>query len=105
MIREFLNAGEIQRETLVTNCKNGTENPTATFLQLGESDGDAIGRPVRASIRLNLQQRIRELEEALLEERRARQEAEHLIERLERKLQYQDEVLITRPPGQSPCET
>jgi hypothetical protein len=49
------------------------------------SDAEEI-RPVRASIRLNLQQRIRELEEALMEERRAREMAEHLIEKLETKL-------------------
>jgi hypothetical protein len=41
---------------------------------------------VRTSIRLNLQQRIRELEEALMEERRARETAEHLVEKLEAKL-------------------
>jgi hypothetical protein len=41
---------------------------------------------VRTSIRINLQQRVRELEEALMDERRAREQAEHLVERLEAKL-------------------
>ena len=41
---------------------------------------------MRTSIRFNLQQRVRELEEALMEERRAREQAEHLVERLETKL-------------------
>jgi hypothetical protein len=43
-------------------------------------------QPVRTSIRINLQQRVRDLEEALMEERRAREQAEHLVEKLEAKL-------------------
>ena len=35
---------------------------------------------------MNLQQRIRDLEEALMEERRARESAESLVEKLEAKL-------------------
>ena len=40
-----------------------------------------------SSIRLNLQQRIRELETTLLEERRARENAELLVAKLEARLQ------------------
>ena len=48
--------------------------------------GGRGAQPVRTSIRVNLQQRIRDLEEALMEERRAREQAEHLVEKLEAKL-------------------
>ena len=41
---------------------------------------------MRTSIRLNLQQRIRELEEMVMEERRGREMSEHLVEKLEAKL-------------------
>jgi hypothetical protein len=41
---------------------------------------------VRTSIRLSLQKRIRELEEALMEERRGRETAELRCERLEARL-------------------
>ena len=40
-----------------------------------------------SSIRLNLQQRIRELETALLDERRARENAEMMVAKLEVRLQ------------------
>ena len=49
-------------------------------------DEEEAARPVRTSIRLNLQKRIRELEEIIMEERRAREIAEHHIEKLEAKL-------------------
>jgi hypothetical protein len=71
-VREFLVAGEIKV----------SEFPE---LQIAEEPVDDT-RPVRTSIRVNLQQRIRDLEEALMEERRAREQAEHLLEKLETKL-------------------
>jgi hypothetical protein len=85
-VREFLQMGEIHSETRITNCKDGTDLPLREIPGvLPQSDSDEI-RPVRTSIRLNLQQRIRELEEALMEERRAREMAEHLVEKLEARL-------------------
>ncbi|MDR3402550.1 MAG: hypothetical protein P4L99_08630 [Chthoniobacter sp.] len=87
-VREFLLIGEINGDTPVTNCRDGAvviikEIPE---LQAAAPDEDAMQQPVRTSIRINLQQRVRELEEALMEERRAREQAEHLVERLETKL-------------------
>lgn len=84
-VREFLQMGEIHMETRVTNCRDGSES---ILKDLPEFSPAAVeeDKPVRTSIRLNLQQRIRELEEALLEERRAREQAEHVIEKLEAKL-------------------
>ena len=85
-VREFLQVGEINSETLVTNCKDGSTTALKNIpeLQLNPDDED---RPVRTSIRFNLQQRIRELEEALLDERRAREDAEQHLAKLQTKLE------------------
>jgi hypothetical protein len=86
-VREFLGMGEINSETRITNCKDGTELPLREVPALmPTTDQTEEARPVRTSIRLNLQQRIRELEEALMEERRAREVAEHMVEKLEARL-------------------
>jgi hypothetical protein len=83
-VREFLVAGEINGDTPITNCRDGSVMKVSDFpeLQIAEEPVDDT-RPVRTSIRVNLQQRIRDLEEALMEERRAREQAEHLLEKLE----------------------
>jgi hypothetical protein len=86
-VREFLQIGEINAETPVTNCRDGSVHAIKDIpgVQVVHEE-DEIQQPVRTSIRINLQQRVRELEEALMEERRAREQAEHLVERLEAKL-------------------
>ena len=86
-IREFLQIGEIHADTEVTNCRDGTKAPVKEIpeLQLSRED-EENAVPVRTSIRVNLQQRIRELEEALMDERRARETAEHVIAKLETKI-------------------
>ncbi|MGB8166751.1 MAG: hypothetical protein WCF18_04625 [Chthoniobacteraceae bacterium] len=88
-VREFLEAGEINQSTTVTNCRDGTVAVVRDIpeLQPVKTEGAAT-EPVRTSIRFNLQQRVRELEEALMEERRAREAAEHLVEKLEAKLAH-----------------
>lgn len=83
-VREFLNMGEIGSETRITNCRDGTERLVSEIPELATREEEE--RPIRTSIRTNLQQRIRELEEVLLEERRARENAEHLVDKLEAKL-------------------
>jgi hypothetical protein len=86
-VREFLELGEINPETPVTNCKDGTIALVKDIPELQPAQAEGVhAEPVRTSIRFNLQQRIRELEEALMEERRARELAEHLVEKLEAKL-------------------
>ncbi len=87
-VREFLVLGEIGAETPVTNCRDGAVTAIKDIpeLQVEVPQDDGIQQPVRTSIRVNLQQRVRELEETLMEERRAREQAEHLVERLEAKL-------------------
>ena len=78
--------GEINGETQVTNCKDGSVTALKNIPELQIQREDEEVRPVRTSIRFNLQQRIRELEEALLEERRGREDAEHHLAKLEAKL-------------------
>ncbi len=86
-VREFLVAGEISPETPITNCRDGSIVQVKDFPELRIEDPVVDdSRPVRTSIRVNLQQRIRDLEEALMEERRAREQAEVLLEKLEAKL-------------------
>jgi len=84
-VREFLTSGEITGETLVTNCKTGETRPLSQFA-IFQLPGDADLAPARPSIRQNLQARIRELEEALIEERRLRQLSESLRARAEARL-------------------
>ncbi len=88
-VREFLTAGEINGDTPVTNCRDGSVRAVSDFpeLQVDEEPEERDNsQPVRTSIRINLQQRVRDLEEALMEERRAREQAEHLVEKLEARL-------------------
>jgi len=80
-LREFLRAGEINQESLILNCKNGTEHQVKDFPELKLSEEEQ--QPVRTSTRVSLQKRVRELEEALLEERRLRAAAEHQSEKLQ----------------------
>jgi hypothetical protein len=83
-IREFIAAGEITVDTVVTNCCSGKESPAEELV--GPLPASDLTPPARNSIRVNLQQRIRELEELLVTERRNREMAEHLVEKLEAQL-------------------
>lgn len=85
-VREFLQMGEIHVETTITNCRDGSITHVKDMPELQTEEEEEVLQPVRTSIRLNLQQRIRDLEEALMEERRSREQAEQLIEKLESKL-------------------
>lgn len=86
-LREFLQIGEINGETPVTNCRDGSVMLVRDIPDLQPPlAAEEATQPVRTSIRFNLQQRIRELEEALMEERRGREMAEHMCEKLEAKL-------------------
>ncbi len=79
-VKEFVRMGEITSDSVVTNCRNGSQQTVRELPSLREEE------PIRTSIRLSLQQRVRELEEALLEERRARESAEARCEKLEARL-------------------
>jgi hypothetical protein len=86
-LREFLQMGEINGDTMVTNCRDGSAAQIRDIPELQPPRAvEEVTQPVRTTIRFNLQQRIRELEEALMEERRGREMAEHLVEKLETRL-------------------
>jgi hypothetical protein len=89
-IREFLTAGEITVDAGLTNCKDGTElqvKDLITPAEVATAETDpANAMSTRSGIRINLQQRVRDLEERLDQERRAREAAEHLVHKLEAKL-------------------
>src|SRR2546430_17728056 len=59
-VREFIDLGEINSETMITNCRDGSAQPVKEFVQLRPSRTEE-DQPVRTSIRLSLQQRIRDL--------------------------------------------
>src|SRR5687768_5058041 len=86
-VREFSQAGEINADTPVTNCRDGSIRLVKDIPELQvPAEAEDTSQPVRTSIRINLQQRVRDLEEALMEERRAREQAEHLVQKLEAKI-------------------
>ncbi len=76
-VREFLACGEITAQTMITNCKTGETKSLEEFeiFTPPQNDAEALPGP---SIRDHLQARIRELEEAIMEERRLRFTAEDL---------------------------
>lgn len=85
-LKEFFTVGEIRRDTVVTNCKDGTQRRVAEIPELVPQQVAETTKPERTTIRQSLQARIRELEEMLLDERRAREAAESLVERLQARL-------------------
>ncbi|HWB59281.1 MAG TPA: hypothetical protein VG733_07305 [Chthoniobacteraceae bacterium] len=89
-LKEFIEMGEIGPDTLITNCKDGTTITVKEFPELvpalNPAPDASKAEPIRTNIRLSLQQRIRDLEHSLLEERRARESAEKLVEKLEARL-------------------
>lgn len=97
---EFIQIGEITPDTVVINCVNGERtsiNMTGFYQKhphpvrpRQEDPAEALlglhPQPVKGSIRVNLQKRIRELEIALMEERRIQSLAEDTIARLEHRV-------------------
>ena len=86
-IKEFLEAGEVTKETLVINSQDGSIKVVGDMelIPLIEDSVEAE-QPIKTSLRSSLQQRIRELEETLMSERRAREHSEKLLAKLEAKL-------------------
>jgi hypothetical protein len=103
---EFERRGEISFATALINCKTGetTTLREAPFYQISQTDlpqaertsiDILTGQPLRGgqsgSLRLNLQQRIRELESALLDKRRRLVAAEETITRLKSRIRELEE--------------
>ncbi len=82
-LREFLIQGEVTLDTKITNCKDTTQLLVKELLEPQNNPGQ---KRISTSVKVNLQQRIRELESRLDVERRAREAAEHLVQKLEQKL-------------------
>jgi hypothetical protein len=102
-LREFIRLGEIDGETVVINSCDGTRRQVREMPDLwetvpSEADenqfqiqlGDPVG-PAVAKMSIRLQERIRDLEQTLQEERRALAESQQRYDELERK--YQDILL------------
>ena len=102
-LREFIRLGEIDGETVVINSCDGTrrqvwEMPDLWETAPSEADenqfqiqlGDPLG-PTVAKMSVRLQERIRDLEQPLQDERRALAESQQRYNELERK--YQDLLL------------
>lgn len=96
---EFIQAGEITSETEVINCANGEQTAISktAFFQANphplrpkrEEPIEALldnPAPLRGGIRINLQKRIRELEVALMEERRHLTLAEDALRRQDERI-------------------
>jgi hypothetical protein len=99
-LEEFIRLGEIDGETFVINTCDGTRRQIRQMPDLWKSAlsqidedqiqiqlGDPVG-PAVAKMSVRLQERIRDLEQTLQEERRALAESEQRYAELERK--YQD---------------
>jgi len=101
---EFARAKEITEDAVIINCKNGERLTlgTAPFLLEAESlpeEVPAPPTPIKGGIRINLQQRILDLESALLEKRVQLNAAREAITKLEvrnHELQAQIHELLER---------
>ncbi len=91
-IQEFVNLGEIHADTNLINAKDGLSTivsdlpeltmPGSAPVEVAEPE-EPRSHPLRTGIRASLQQRIRELEHTLIEERRALDTLEDRYEKLE----------------------
>jgi hypothetical protein len=92
-IQEFIRLGDINADTFVINSCDGTrrqirEMPTLFKTNAASSKAeitDVVLEPAAAGISMRLQERIRDLEQTLREERRALTEAEQRYQQLEEK--------------------
>jgi hypothetical protein len=98
-IHEFMRLGEIDGETFVINSCDGSRRQIQQIPELEEAltmvgsepapppEVEAAGKPIASGISLDLQDRIRELEQTLREERRALEEMEERYRELEQRYQ------------------
>lgn len=93
-IREFMRLGEIGEDNYVINACNATRQPIRDLRPLLESlpaddaaaaDEMAVAGPAAAGMSINVNDRIRELEDALREERRAYAELQQHYRQLEQR--------------------
>ena len=96
-IQEFIRLGDVDRQTFIINACDGTRlqidqmpalleiTPTEDVDLAAEPDELPTAEPAAAGIEIQMWDRIRDLEQALAEERRALQEAEERYRELEQK--------------------
>jgi hypothetical protein len=94
-IQEFIRLGEIDTRTYIINACDGTRRQIQEFPDLLQvaaqhapaetSEPQLSNQPAASGISIDLQDRIRELEQSLREERRAVEESETRYRELERK--------------------
>jgi len=92
-IQEFIRLGDINADTFVINSCDRTRRQIGEMPALFKTNdtvsktsaADAAVEPAAAGISIRLQERIRDLEQTLREERRALAEAEQRYEKLEEK--------------------
>jgi len=87
-VLEFFSIGEISDDTVVINCKEGTEQKLKEcgFFSEPSMVEEPVSQPGRGAIRANLQRRIRELETLIVERQRRLVVAEETIRKLENKI-------------------
>jgi hypothetical protein len=93
-IQEFMRLGEIKSDTFVINTCDGSRQRVSEMpLDLSQTEEGVPGDlepatgPAASGMEIDIQDRIRDLEQALREERRALQEAEERYRALEVKYQ------------------
>jgi len=96
-IQEFIRLGEIDGETCVINSCDGTRRQIQQIPELEEAlssasasppesvEPEAMAEPPASGISMDLQDRIRDLEQTLADERRALEEAEERYRQLEQR--------------------
>ena len=104
-IQEFIRLGEIDGDTFVINACDGTRRQIREFPDLltvtvesaepppEESAPVSTNEPLPSGIDIDLQDRIRELEQSLREERRALEDAEERNRELERRCRELEEKI------------
>lgn len=87
-IKEFLNAGEINADTVVINCLDGSTASVASLpLPEDEEEEGEASAPKATSLRAALQQRVKELEATVAEQRRYIARLEEAYTALEARLE------------------
>ncbi len=95
-IQEFIHLGEIDGETFIINACDGTRRQIQELpgveivtepaaVESASADPPPADEPAPSGISIDLQDRIRDLEQSLLEERRAFEESEERYRELERR--------------------
>src|SRR5438045_2609220 len=95
-IQEFIRLGDINADTFVINSCDGTRRQIREMPALFKTSAvsakasatDAVTEPAAAGISLRLQERIRDLEQTLREERRALAESEQRYQQLKKSITH-----------------